>query len=180
MNRQELTSFAPNRGSSHTRRLSTFLNPGRDIAVLAGVQILCFLALTRLEPRFFIIHFYQLIPYVALLLLIGFGQERWAYMVGPLVSLVWLGLAYTADLLGSAVEHLRSPGTFSLDANLVALLAVITAVVAVLMTVLCRIHWVKEYSGRGRPWRFFLASLAIVVAYYAILLRWFWDMIPSA
>jgi len=62
---------------------------------------------------------------------------------------------------------------------LVTLLAIVTATVAVLMTTLCRIHWVKEYSGRGRTWHTFLVTLAIVVVYYAILLRWFWDMIPN-
>lgn len=179
MKRIELTGLAAGDHSLRTRGIPTFLKPGRDVAMLAAVQIICFLALTRLEPRFFIIHLYQLIPYVAILLLVGYGQERWAYMAGPLVSLAWLTLASTAGLLSSAVEHLRTFGSFTTDANLVTLLAIVTATVAVLMTTLCRIHWVKEYSGRGRTWHTFLVTLAIVVAYYAILLRWFWDMIPN-
>jgi hypothetical protein len=180
MNRPEFTSFEATGGSPHARRILAFLGPGRDVALLAGVQIVCFLALTRLEPRFFIIHLYQLIPYAAIVVLIGYGQECWAYMAGPLVSLGWLTLASMAGLLGSAVERLRTFGSFSTDANLVTLLAIFTAAMAVLMTMLCRIHWVKEYSGRGRTWHTFLVSLAIVAAYYTILLRWFWDMIPNA
>jgi len=147
---------------------------------LALVQIFCFLALARLEPRFFIIHLYQLIPYVAILLLVAYGRQRWAYTIAPLISIAWFGLVYMAGLLGSAVERLRSPENFRSDANFVAILAVVTATVAVLMTALCRIHWVKEYAGRGRSWRTFLASLGIVLVYYGILLRWFWDMIPDA
>jgi hypothetical protein len=46
------------------------------------------------------------------------------------------------------------------------------------MIVLSLIHWMKEYSG-GQNWRTFLLSLGIVVVYYGILLRWFWDMIPN-
>lgn len=180
MNRQELAYFSPSGSSLHTRGMAALLKPGRDVAMLAGIQILCFLALTRLEPRFFIIHFYQLIPFVALLLLVAYGRERWAYMIGPLVSLVWLSLAYIAGLLGSAVERLRSFDSPSRDTDFVALLAIVTAIVALLMIVLCRIHWVKQNLGRGEAWRTFLVSLAIVVAYYAILLRWFWDMIPNA
>jgi hypothetical protein len=157
--------------------MSAFLKPGRDVAILASIQILCFLVLTRLEPRFLIIHFYQLIPYVAILVLLGYGQARWAYMIGPLVSVAWFGLAYMAGFLRTAVDRLRAFGNVSLDATLVALLALVTAVVAVLMTVLCRIHWVKEYLGRGPGWQTFLISLGIVVVYYAVLLRWFWDMI---
>jgi len=180
MNRPKLTGLAAADDSLRTRGIPAFLKPGRDIAILAGVQIICFLALTRLEPRFLIIHLYQLIPYVAIVLLVGYGHERWAYMIGPLVSLVWLGLAYMAGLLGSAVERLRTFGSSSPDANLFSLNDSATAVVAVLMTVLSRIHWMKEYSGRVPTWRTFLFSLGIVVAYYGILLRWFWDMIPNA
>lgn len=180
MERQELTAFVPTADPSRTRRTSAFFTPGRDIATLASVQILCFLALALLEPHFFVIHLYQLIPYVAILLLIGYRRERWAYIIGPLVSVVWLGLAFVAGLLGSAVERLRNFGSFSPDANSVGILALATAVVAGLMTVHCRFHWVKEYSGRGLAWRTFLYSLGIVMAYYGILLRWFWDMIPNA
>lgn len=179
MNRPKLTGLAAD-DFLRTGGTTASLKLGRPVAGLAGIQIICFLALTLLEPRFFIIHLYQLIPYVAIVLLVGCGQARWAYMIGPLVSLVWLGLAYTAGLLGSAVERLRTFGSSSPDANLVALLAVTTAVVAVLMTVLSRIHWIKEYSGRGHSWRTFFFSLGIVVAYYSVLLRWFWDMIPNA
>ena len=180
MNRQEITEFSPSGSSMHTRGMAALLKPGRDVAMLASIQILCFLALTRLEPRFFIIHLYQVIPYVAIMLLVGYGRERWAYMIGPLVSLAWLGLAYIAGLLGSAVERLRSFERPSRETDFVAVLAVVTAVVALLMIVLCRIHWVKQNLERGEAWRTFLVSLTIVVAYYAILLRWFWDMIPNA
>ena len=179
MNRRKLTSLAAGDDSPHTRGMPVFVKPGLDIAILAGVQVTCFLALTRLEPRFFTIHLYQLIPYVAIMLLIGYGRERWAYMIGPLVSFAWLGLANMAGLLGSAVERLRTFGSSGADADFVAFFALATAVIAVLITALSRVHWVKEYSGRGRPWRTFLISLGIVVAYYGVLLHWFWDMIPN-
>jgi len=179
MNRQGLTVLAAADDSSSHRRVSGLLKPGRNVATLAGAQILCFLVLTQLEPRFFIIHLYQLIPYVAILILLGYGQARWAYMLGPLVSVVWLCLAFMAGFLRSAVERLRTFGNFGAADNLVALLALATAMMAVLITVFCRIHWVKEYSECASSWRAFLISLGIVVAYYGILLRWFWDMIPN-
>ena len=146
------------------RVLAIFRKSGTDVALLAVVQILCFLALTRLEPHFFIIHLYELIPYVAILLLVACRHQLWAYAIGPFVSVVWFGLAYMVGLLGSAT-------------NLVAILAIVTAIVAVLMTVRCRIHWVKEYSGREGSWRTFLVSFVIVLTYFGILLRWFWDMV---
>ena len=57
-------------------------------------------------------------------------------MIGPLVSLRWLGLAYMAGMLGLAVERVPTCGNSSPEANVVALFALATAVVAVLMTVL--------------------------------------------
>jgi hypothetical protein len=180
VSRQEFTGFASADPLARKQNFATFRRPGSDVAALAVVQIFCFLALARLEPRFFIIHLYQLMPYAAILLLVAYGQQRWAYTIAPLVSVAWFGLAYTADLLGSAVTRLRSVGSFGSAADIVAVLAVVTAILAVLMTVLSRIHWVRECSGRGRAWRTFFVSLGIVLAYYAILLRWFWDMIPNA
>ncbi|HYL62672.1 MAG TPA: hypothetical protein VE077_08620 [Candidatus Methylomirabilis sp.] len=76
---------------------------------MAVVQIFCFLTPERLEPYYFIIHLYQLIPYLAILLLVVYGQQRWAYTIGPLVSVAWFGLAYMAGLLGSAVERVLTP-----------------------------------------------------------------------
>ena len=158
-------------------RRTGFTKPGRDIAALAGIQIVCFLALTGLEPRFFIIHLYQMIPYGAILVLVGYALDRWAYAIGALVSIVWLGLAYIAGILSSAVERLRIPAHYDATANLIAVLALMTAIVAVLMTVLCRIHWVKADSERRANRRIFLLSSAMVCAYYLVLARWFWDMI---
>ena len=93
MNRQELTVLAAADDSSCHRRVSGLLKPGRNVATLAGAQILCFLVLTQLEPRFFIIHLYQLIPYVAILILLGYGQARWAYTrsdrSSPLSGCAW-------------------------------------------------------------------------------------------
>jgi hypothetical protein len=175
----KLTRIAAAGDSLHARGATALLKPSRDIAVLAGLQIIFYLVLTRLEPRFFVIHLYQLIPYVAIVLLIGYGHDRWAYALGSLVSLAWLGLASLAGLLESAVERLGATGSFPPDANLVSLFALATAVVAVLITVLGCFRWMKRYSGRGRTLRTFLISFGIVIAYYGALLRWFWDMMRS-
>lgn len=151
-----------------------------DIVLLAGLQSFCFVALTQLEPRYLAIHLYQLIPYVAILLFVAYHKERWAYMIGPLVSLSWLGLAYMAGLLGSATTHVYSFGDFNFASNAVAVLALTTAAVSVAMTIRCRIHWAREFSGQGLAHQTFILSLIIVLGYYGILLHWFWEMIPNA
>ena len=52
----------------------------RDIATLSALQILCFLLLTHLEPDFFMFHLYQTIIYEAILLMLFYTEDRWAYM----------------------------------------------------------------------------------------------------
>ncbi len=156
------------------------MKPYRDIATLASAQIACFLWLTHLEPNFFLIHLYQSILYIAILVMLFYMEDRWAYMIGMLASVVWLGLAYESGILGSAVRQFSQLRTATMTANLVAVVAATTALLAVLMIVLCGRHWMKEYSGLGKARSTFLVSLGIVVVYYGTLLRFFWDMIPNA
>jgi len=77
MNRPKPIGLALADDSLRTRGLTAFLKPGRDIAILAGLQIIFFLVLTRLEPRFFIIHLYQLIPYVSIVLFGASSPAAW-------------------------------------------------------------------------------------------------------
>ncbi len=52
------------------------MRPYRDIATLAGVQTLCFLVLTHLEPNFFLIHSYHSILYIAILVMLFYMEDR--------------------------------------------------------------------------------------------------------
>ena len=156
------------------------MKPYRDIAALATVQIAVFCLLANLEPNFFLIHLYESILYIAILVMLFYMVDRWAYMIGMLASVVWLGLAYDTGIFGRAVQQMSKFRTADWTANLVALGALVTALVAVLMIVFCGRHWLKEYSGLGKTRRTFFVSLGIVAVYYGILLRFFWDMIPNA
>jgi hypothetical protein len=177
VNRANIATFDPEATAHRKDVNSIFRTAGSDVAAMALLQVFCFLVLAYLEPRFVLIHSYQLIPYVAIVLLIAHGQRRWAYMIGPLVSLGWLGLAYWAGLVYWAVEQLRAVEAFNSTATLVALLAVVTAVLAVTITVRCRLQWIKEYAVHQKSYRIFFASAAIVATYYWILICWFWDVV---
>jgi hypothetical protein len=60
------------------------VQPYRDIAMLAGTQVLCFLFLAQFEPRFVIIHLYQSILYLAILIFLYYREDSWAYMIAML------------------------------------------------------------------------------------------------
>jgi len=156
------------------------VKPYRDIASLAGAQVCCFLVLTHLEPSLFLIHFYQSILYIAILVMLFYMEDRWAYMIGMLASLTWLLLAYISGILTRAVEQLWTSSNGTKAANVVSLLALLTAVLAMLMIAFCGRHWKKEYWGLGKTRSTFLVSAGIIVVYYGILLKWFLDMMPNA
>ncbi len=150
----------------------------REIAALAGLQVLCFLLLSHLEPSFFLLHFYQTIIYLAILIMLFFMEDRWAYMIGIIAPAVWLLMTFATGLLNAAARQvvwLTRGGQE--PANPVSLLAGISAVLSVLMIAACGRRWMKEYAGLGKSLSTFAVSLGIVVAYYGILVVWFWRMI---
>ena len=152
----------------------------RDIAALAGAQLLCFFFLTHLEPNFFLVHLYQSILYVAILVMLFYMEDRWAYMIGMLASFVWLGMAYATGILGSAIRQFAELRGTITTSTAVASIALLTALIAVLMIILTGRHWRKEYAGQGKGRSTFLVSLGIVAVYYGILITFFWEMIPNA
>jgi hypothetical protein len=151
----------------------------RGIATLASAQVLCFVLLSYFEPGFFLLHLYQSIIYIALLLLLFYSEERWAYMIGMLTPAAWLVMAYATGMLSGAARQVVQVLKFN-PTNTVSLLAAVTALLAVLMITFCAYRWKREYSGL-RKWRStFLVSLGVVAVYYATLVIWFWRMIPQA
>ncbi len=156
------------------------MKPYRDIAAIAGAQVFCFLLLTNLEPSFFLVHLYQSILYIAILVMLFYMEDRWAYMIGMLASVVWLAMAYATGILGSSAQLLISRTSPNLNATLVSSIALITALFAVSMFALCARHWQKEYWGLGKTRNTFLVSLGVVGVYYGLLIALFWGMIPNA
>lgn len=152
----------------------------RDVATLAGAQIICFLILTNAEPPFFLIHLYQSILYVAILVMLFYTENRWANMIGMVASVVWLAMAYATGIMGSSVQHLLDPRSSSQNVFLASVMALVTAVLAVLMFGLCARHWKKECAALGKGRSTFLVSLGIVSVYYGVLIALFWRMIPNA
>jgi hypothetical protein len=153
----------------------------RDIATLAGLQVLCFLLLSHLEPNFFLLHFYQTVIYLAILIMLFYMEDRWAYMIGIVAPAVWLVMTFATGLLGAGIRQVAWLTRGQGMANPVSFLAAVSAVFSLLMIAACARRWKKEYAGLGKSLSTFAVSLGIVVAYYGILVVWFWRMIsPSS
>ena len=156
------------------------MRPYRDIATVAGAQVICFLLLSHLEPQFFLLHFYQTIIYMAILIMLFYMEDRWAYMIGMLAPAAWLVMAFSTGLLGGAARQVWRLTTGQGTNNEVSFVAAITTLLSVLMIALCARHWKREYAGLGKALSTFAVSLGIVAVYYAILVIWFWNIVPKA
>jgi len=154
------------------------MRPYRDIATLAAAQVVCFLALTHMEPGFFLLHFYQAVMYMAILIMLFYMEDRWAYMLGMLAPAVWLGLAYATGLLGAGMRQLGQLAKLHAPTNFASFIGAVSAVLAVLMIAFNGRHWKREYAGLPKGLSTFLVSLGIVAIYYSVLVIWFWNMIP--
>lgn len=156
------------------------MRPYRDIATIAGAQVVCFLLLSHLEPQFFLLHFYQSIIYIAILIMLFYMEDRWAYMIGMLAPAVWLGMVFATGLLGGAMRQVwqvaRGQG---FNNNEISFVAAITALLSVLMIIFSARHWKREYAGLGKTISTFAVGVGVVAVYYGILAIWFWNMIPN-
>ena len=151
----------------------------RDVATLASLQVICFLLLTYLEPDFFLLHLYQTIIYMAILLMLFYMEDRWEYMIGMLAPAAWLIMAFATGMLGGALRQLFRLAQRQWPSNQVSLLAAFTALLALTMIGVCAYHWKRSFAGLGKGLSTFLVSLGVVVVYYGILVVWFWQMIPN-
>jgi len=57
-------------------------------------------------------------------------------------------------------------------------IAAVTAVLSVAMIAVSARHWKREYLGLGKSLSTFAVSVGVVGVYYAILVAWFWHLIP--
>jgi hypothetical protein len=161
-------------------QLGGTMKPYREIAALCVLQVICFFLLSHLEPDFFLLHFYQTIVYLALLILLFYMEDRWAYMIGIIAPAAWLLMTFSSGLLGGAARQIFRLGTGHSFNNGVSLLAAFTALLSLLMIAACARRWIKEYAGLGKSLNTFAISFGIVVVYYGILVAWFWHVIPFA
>lgn len=150
----------------------------RGIATLAAVLMLTFLFLGGVDSQFALLHLYQSLIYLAIILMLFYFEDRYAYMLGMLSPAVWLLLAYAIGLLGGAKRQFALLLRGHRATNEVSLLAGLISLFCVLMILFCAQRWRRQYAGLGKGLRTFLTSCVVVVVYYGILIIWFWRLIP--
>ncbi len=153
----------------------------RNVATLAALLMLCFLLLAHYEPQLFLLHFYQALFYLAILVMLFYFEDRWAYALGIQAPIVWIVLmSEGTGLLGGAFQQIwrfvRGQGF----TNRTGPIAFVIAVLGVAMVTVCIRRWRREISGLPMARRTFGISAAVVAVYYTILVTWFWRMFPHS
>jgi len=154
----------------------------RGIATLAGLLAFCYFLLSHLEPEFFILHLYQSLIYQAIILMLFYFEDQYAYMLGMIAPSVWIILSLSTGLMGMAMRQvwwIVRPPYAGHKVDTVSIMAAITAVMAVLMIGFCAQRWKREFSGLGKGLRTFLVSFGVVVVYYGVLVFWFTRLISA-
>lgn len=146
----------------------------RGIATLALVIITCFLLLSHFDPQFFFLHFYESLIYIAIVLLLFYFEERWAYMLAIVGPAGWLLLTFVTGGFGAFIRQMDRVFHGEVPSDTAFLLGGIISILSVAMIVVCSYRWKREFAGLGKGLSTFLVSAGIVAVYYVLLAFWFW------
>ncbi len=152
----------------------------RGIATLALALMMCFLLLSHFDPQFFLIHFYESLIYLTIVLMFFYLEDRWAYMLDIVAPGGWLLLTFVPGGFGEFMGQLSRmlhgkapdyPATFVGGA---------ISVLSVLMITFCAHRWRREFTGLGKGLSTLLVSMGIVAAYYGLMVLWFWRSMAAS
>jgi hypothetical protein len=152
----------------------------RGIASLALALAVCFLFLSRFDAQFFLIHFYESLIYLAIVLMLFYFEDRWAYMMGIVAPAAWLALAGLWGGLRSLPQQISPafhPGSPFFP---VGLLTTFVMVLSIAMIASCGNRWRREFAGLHKGVSTLVVSLVVVAAYYGIIVIWILRWPPSA
>jgi hypothetical protein len=144
----------------------------RGVFVAASLTVVLIVAGAFALPQFFFFELAKSTIYIAIAVLVFFGEDRYSYMLGMVAPPVW----FLADILvggflrefGVLLRYLTMKDIGPLDTPLHAL----SRLAGVLLVVLCYRVWNKEVTEKlfGRT---FQISMGVSLAYAAVLAGWY-------
>ena len=147
----------------------------RWIASLALAIVTCFLLLSHYDAQFFLLHFYESLMYIAIVLLLFYFEERWAYMLGIVAPAAWLLMTFVAGGFGGFIHQIGEVFHGETPSYPAFFLGGIVSILSVAMIVACTYRWKHEFAGLRKGLSTFFVSAGIVAAYYGVLAIWFWQ-----
>jgi hypothetical protein len=149
------------------------------IVTLAAAMMILFLMTSHFEPEFFLLHFYQSAIYLIIVLLFFYFEDRWGYMFGILVPVVWIILNFLTGFVSGSARQLFSLVRTQRVSNPVSLLGGVILILGASLAILSFVAFRKGVFGTGKAWRTFIGSFIWIAVYYGVLIYWFVRTIPS-
>ena len=150
----------------------------RGIATLSGAMMFCFLSLAQFDTQFFFLHFYESLIFLAIILMLFYFEDHWAYMLGILAPAGNLVIAVANGMLLGALGQIPRYFREGTRPTAIGVMTLLTTLIGILMIAFCAQRWKREYAGLGKGLSTFLISLVVVVVYYGILILWFGQLFP--
>jgi hypothetical protein len=144
----------------------------RGLATISSALAICFLLLSHFDGQFFPVHFYESLIYLAIVLMLFYFEDRWAYMIGMLAPAAWLGLNFAWGGLHSLVVQVTSAVHPHDPFFAMGVLSTAATVLSFAMIASSAYRWEREFKGLGKGWSTLVISAGVVGAYYAIIVVW--------
>lgn len=151
----------------------------RGVAALALALTTCFLLLSYFDSQFSLIHVYESLIYLLIVLALFYSEGRWAYMLGIVAPAGWLLLMFIAGGFGEIMRRMSRVLHAETPDYAVTFLGGIICVLSVALIAFCAYHWKYRFSGLRKGLSTFMVSLGIVLAYDVVLVLWFWRSVAA-
>ncbi|MGH9704518.1 MAG: hypothetical protein ACRD4K_14170 [Candidatus Acidiferrales bacterium] len=149
----------------------------KGIATLALALMMCFLLLSHFDAQFFMIHFYESLIYLAILLMLFYFEDRWAYMLGMVAPAGWLLLSFVTGGFGEFARQFTRLTHAEAPEYTASFLGAVICLLSVAMVAFCAYRWKREFAGARKGLSTFLVSVGIVTAYELVMVFWFWQAV---
>ncbi len=152
----------------------------KTVFALATVMLVLSFLVSHFEQFFFTINFLESLIYLAILFLLYYGLEEWAYAVGIAAPVFWIVLAWAGGLLGGSLgefaraisrREIQSPTWFQ---------GTLVFIGAVLLLLACAHAFRRDVWGTQGALRVLLSGVLAVGLYYALLTYLYLNMARPA
>ncbi len=141
----------------------------RGIFTLATIMMMLFFLASQFDNFFFPVHFLESVIYAVILLLLFYGLEDWAYVMGFLTPLLWILLTLMSGTLVGGFEALTQMSDPAGVQNPTGLIAVFMLITGLVLIYLSARAYHREVWGRSDAKRITLGAAGVVVVYYLVL-----------
>lgn len=141
----------------------------RAVFTLATLMMLLFFLVSNFDRFFFTLHFLESLIYLVMLLLLFYGLEDWAYVMGVVAPLLWIVLALLSGTALMGVRALAGAVTLKPIQAPTELITGVILILAIALMMASGHAFRREVWGTKGALRTVVLATLLVGLYYAAL-----------